>query len=220
MRKNNFYFFKKLLGVSFLAAALFLVSNTVQAQNDTQTKFGIKGGLNLANLYIDDVDDENAKLGLHAGLWMKAPLGEFFAIQPELIWSSKGSRIASYQNIPFTQDGEIRFNLNYVDLPVLGSLTLGPVSLQAGPYVSYLFNANVKNLRENLNATEAVTLDGDDFRRLDYGLAGGIALDIKGFQLGGRYNYGLREIGKSDIAGQVTRNAKNQVLQVFVAVGF
>ena len=115
MKKTRFYLLKKLIGISFLAAALFLFSNTVQAQNDTQTKFGIKGGLNLANLYIDEVNDENAKLGLHAGLWMKAPLGEFFAIQPELIWSSKGSRIAGYQNIPFAGDGEIRFNLNYVD---------------------------------------------------------------------------------------------------------
>lgn len=219
---NKFYSIKKLMGISFLAMALFLISNTIQAQDkdDTQARFGVKGGINLANLYVDDVNDERAKLGLHAGLWMKAPVGEFFAIQPELIWSSKGTRIGSYNNIPFTQDGDVRFNLNYIDLPVLASLTLGPISLQAGPYVSYLFNANVKNLREDLTASNVVSLDEGDFQKLDYGLAGGIAVDIKGFQLGGRYNYGLREIGKSNIAGQVTRNAKNQVLQLFVSVGF
>lgn len=220
MKMDKFYLIKKLMGISFLAVALFLISNTIQAQDDKQARFGIKGGINLSNLYIDDVNDEKAKLGLHAGLWMKAPVGEFFAIQPELIWSSKGTRIGSYNNIPFTQDGDIRFNLNYIDLPVLASLTLGPISLQAGPYISYLFNANVKNLKEDLTTSNVVSLDEEDFQRFDYGLAGGIAVDIKGFQLGGRYNYGLREIGKSDVAGQITRNAKNQVLQVFVAVGF
>jgi hypothetical protein len=219
MENKNFKT-KKLFGISFLAIALFLVTNFAQAQDDTQARFGIKGGLNLTNLYIDDVNDEKAKFGLHGGLWMKAPVGEFFAIQPELIWSSKGTKIGSYNNIPFTQDGEVRFNLNYIDLPVLGSVTLGPISIQAGPYVSYLINANVKNLREDLTTSNVVNLDESDFQRFDYGLAGGIAVDIKGFQIGGRYNYGLREIGNSDIAGQVTRNAKNQGVQVFVAIGF
>jgi hypothetical protein len=219
MEKKNFMT-KKLFGISFLAIALFLVTNVVQAQDDTQVRFGIKGGLNLTNLYVDDVNDEKAKFGLHGGLWMKAPVGEYFAIQPELIWSSKGTKIGSYQNIPFTPDGEIRFNLNYVDLPVLGSITLGPISLQAGPYISYLVNANVKNLKEDLTTSNAVNLDEGDFNRVDYGLAGGLAVDIKGFQLGARYNYGLREIGKSDIAGQFTRNAKNQGVQVFIGIGF
>jgi hypothetical protein len=221
MKKNLFYPSGKLLNISFLAVALFLVSHISFAQNkDTQPRFGIKGGVNLANLYIDNVNDEQAKWGLHAGIWAKAPLGEFFAIQPELLWSSKGTRLASYNNIPFTQDGTIRFNLNYVDLPVLASLTLGPISLQAGPYVSYLVNANVKNLREDLTTGTAVDLDRGDFHSFDYGLSGGIALDIKGFQLGARYNHGLREVGKSDIAGQLTTNSKNAVAQVFVAFGF
>jgi hypothetical protein len=204
-----------LLTICLLAAAL-----PAAAQDDRQVRFGVKGGVNLANLYIDQVNDEKAKVGLHAGLWMKAPLGEIFAIQPELLWSSKGTRIGSYQNIPFTQDGQVRFNLNYVELPVLASLTLGPVSIQAGPYVAYLFNANVKNLKEDLTTSGAVDLDRKDFNSTDFGLAGGLALDIKGFQLGARYNYGLREIGKSDIAGQITRNAKNSVAQVFVGIGF
>jgi hypothetical protein len=214
-----------LISYKWMTACLFTIclfasTFTAKAQDDKQFRFGVKGGVNLTNLYIDDVTDEKAKLGLHAGLWMKAPIGEFFAIQPELLWSSKGTKIGQYQNIPFTQNGEVRFNLNYVDLPVLASLTLGPVSIQAGPYVSYLFNANVKNLKEDLSTGAARDLDKNDFNSVDYGLAGGIAFDIKGFQLGVRYNYGLREIGKSDIAGQITRNAKNSVAQAFIGIGF
>lgn len=205
---------------SIFAFCLLVATFPASAQDDRQVRFGVKGGVNLSNLYVDEVTDEKAKVGLHAGLWMKAPLGELFAIQPELLWSSKGTRIGQYQNVPFTQDGQVRFNLNYIELPVLASLTLGPVSIQAGPYVAYLFNANVKNLKEDLSTGSVLELDRKDFNALDYGLAGGLALDIKGFQLGARYNYGLSEIGKSDIAGQVTKNAKNSVAQVFIGVGF
>ena len=205
---------------SLVAICLLSATFSAKAQDDKQVRFGVKGGINLSNLYIDDVTDEKSKLGLQAGVWMKAPIGEFFAIQPELLWSSKGTKIGQYQNIPFTQDGQVRFNLNYAELPVLAAVTLGPVSIQAGPYISYLFNANVKNLKENLSTGTVIELDKNDFNTVDYGLAGGIALDIKGFQLGLRYNYGLREIGKSDIAGQITRNAKNSVAQVFVGIGF
>lgn len=212
--------FTKWIASSLFSVCLLAGAFTAQAQDDKQFRFGVKGGVNLSNLYIDEVTDEKAKVGLHAGLWMKAPIGEFFAIQPELLWSSKGTKIGQYQNIPFTQDGEVRFNLNYVDLPVLASVTLGPISIQAGPYISYLFNANVKNLKEDLTTGAVLDLDKNDFNTVDYGLAGGLALDIKGFQFGVRYNYGLREIGKSDIAGQITKNAKNSVAQVFVGIGF
>lgn len=212
--------YNKWIAGNVLVICLIVATFTASAQDDKEFRFGVKGGFNLSNLYIDDVDDEKAKVGLHVGLWMKAPIGELFAIQPELLWSSKGTKIGQYQNIPFTQDGEVRFNLNYVDLPILASVTLGPISIQAGPYISYLFNANVKNLKEDLSTGSAIDLDRNDFNALDYGLAGGLAVDIKGFQLGVRYNYGLREIGKSDIAGQITKNAKNSVAQLFVGIGF
>ncbi len=55
------------MSISFLALALFLVSNIASAQDDKEVRFGVKGGLNLANLYVDNVDDEKAKYGLHAG---------------------------------------------------------------------------------------------------------------------------------------------------------
>jgi hypothetical protein len=63
-------------------------------------------------------------------------------------------------------------------------------------------------------------LNRDDFNTLDYGLTGGIAFDLSGFQIGARYNYGLREVGKAGIAGALTSNAKNSVAQVYIGIGF
>src|SRR5690349_8985891 len=67
------------------------------AQNQVPRKAGIKGGLNVSNLYIDDVTDENARLGFNVGLYGQLFATEGFAIQPELLFSTKGSK-AEYDN--------------------------------------------------------------------------------------------------------------------------
>ncbi len=219
--------------VAFLA---FFSANVAHAQqgsgsfvgsdNDRSARFGVKGGLNISNLYAspENVDTEDKwRYNFHVGLFWKIPLGGLFALQPEALYSSAGSKIA-YGNNPFNirRDSEVRFNLNYLQVPVMVSLTLGPVSLQAGPYVSYLLAANVKDLESDnvTNPNTLVEFDNDDFNKIDYGLAGGVMFDVKGFQLGARYNYGLREIGNSSLASQVVNNAKNHVIQVSAAVGF
>jgi hypothetical protein len=187
-----------------------------------KTRFGIKLGGNLSNLYVDDVTDEKAKFGFHAGVFAKAPVSELFAIQPELLYTSVGSKIGSYTIL---QTRDVNFNLNYIQLPVLAVVTLSAVNIQFGPYVSYLVNANVKNVKVDNNGIPTSSTDGrdlnrDDFNMLDYGLAGGIAFDLSGFQIGARYNYGLREVGKGGIAGGLTNNSKNSVAQVYIGIGF
>lgn len=191
---------------------------------DRAFRFGVKGGVNLSQIYVNNVDVESKsnKVGLHGGLWAKIPMGDIFAFQPELLYTNNGSRFR-YQ--PSTASGiggsEVRFNLNYIQLPLLASLTLGPISIQAGPYASYLISANIKNLEIDnaINPTLVNNFDENNFNRLDYGLAAGIAFDVRGFQLGARYNHGLREITGNGISNVLPNNAKNGVAQFFVAVG-
>jgi hypothetical protein len=224
MKKKNLSLIQKLIGSGILVAAFALVSPAAQAQSDDlSVRFGIKGGLNISQLYVDqpDVQDENAKLGLHAGVFMKAPISDFFAIQPELLYSNQGSKVKyNGSSLLGIQSGEVRFNLNYIQLPILASITAGPLSFQAGPYVSYLASANVKDLKQDLTTGSQRDLDKSDFKSFDYGLAGGLALDVQGFQLGARYNYGLTNIGSSDFAGRLTNDSKNSVIQFFVGFGF
>ncbi len=191
---------------------------------DRAFRFGVKGGVNLSQIYVNSVEVENKsnKVGLHGGLWAKIPTGDLFAIQPELLYSNNGSRIRyTASNAAGIQGSEVRFNLNYIQLPVLASLTLGPFSFQAGPYASYLIGANVKNLEIDnaVNPTLVADLNENNFNRLDYGLAGGLAIDIRGFQLGARYNHGLREVTNRGLSGVLADNAKNGFAQFFVAVG-
>lgn len=225
--KQNFL--KKLLGVGLVLFAL-LRAGYVNAQNDNPgPSFGVKGGLNLSTLFVDDdyINESNWRAGYHAGIFVKVPLTTMLAVQPEVLYSSVGSRItyggSDLEQTLGIRPGEVRFNLNYVQVPVLVMVNLGALNVHAGPYASYLLSANVKNLQSGsdfINSGTLLQLSENDFQRLDYGIAAGIGFDLRNVKVGARYNYGLHEIGDGGIAGRLTGNARNAVAQVFVGFGF
>lgn len=182
-------------------------------------KFGIKGGLNLTNLYVDNVQDENMKVGGHVGFYGKLPLTRGVSLMPELLYTNKGSKV-TYNN--FIQgSGEYRFNLNYVELPI--SFVFNIVknfNIHAGGYAAYLTSANVKNLKDG--TIQGVTdLNAEDFNRFDYGLVAGLGVDIENFTIGARYNYGLKEVGQSgSLSGDLTKNSKNSAVSLFIGFAF
>jgi hypothetical protein len=173
-----------------------------------------------------NIKDNNWRVGYHAGLFVKAPLSNMLSIQPEVLYSTAGAKF-TYSGSNLTQTlginpGEVRFNLNYVQVPILFMVNVGAFNLHAGPYASYLLNANVKNLQDSdpLNPTTLLELNADDFQRLDYGIAAGLGFDLKNAKMGLRYNYGLQQIGDGGLAGGLTGNARNAVAQVYVGFGF
>jgi hypothetical protein len=201
-----------------LSAAMAQEQQTT-TESSLKPKFGIKGGVNLTNLYVDDVEDENMKVGVNVGVFAKLPVAKGFSIQPELLYTSKGSKLR-YNNI--FGDGEYRFNLNYVELPVLAVFNLGKnFNIHAGPYAALLTSANIKRLdNESGEIDDIADLDTDNFKRFDYGLVGGVGFDIQNFTIGARYNYGLNEIGDGGVAGEATKNSKNSAFTFYIGIGF
>ena len=226
MRGN---FLLKWVSVGLLTLMLLTVGQA-SAQNDNLgPSFGVKGGLNLANLFAnnnENIEDNNWKAGYHVGLFLKAPLNNILSIQPEVLYSTAGAKL-SYGGSDLAQTlginpGEVRFNLNYIQVPVMFMLNAGAFNVHAGPYASYLVSANVNNLQNNdpLNPTSGLELKADDFQRLDYGLAAGIGFDLKNAKIGLRYNYGLQQIDGGGVASRITADAHNAVAQVYVGFGF
>ena len=199
--------------------ALLTVTN---AQAQQRPRVGFKGGLNLSNLYAENVNDENARFGWHAGFYTQLFSSEAFAIQPEINYSTKGTGVtyasASTGTGTVKFDHDQKFNLAYLDIPVLAVFKLGTAAeIHAGPYWSYLLHADIKNNNGDAN-NEFTTIDRDNFDDWDYGLVGGIGFNLgKSAQLGVRYNYGLNEIARSTGAKAVFGNAKNQVAQLYLA---
>src|ERR1700749_4808883 len=160
-----------LIGIAMFAtsASAFAQEQQTSAEPSLKPKFGIKGGFDLTSLYISDVSSEHMKAGFDAGVFAKLPVTRGFSIQPELIYSLKGAK-DTYDN--FVQgSGEYRFNLGYMELPLLAVVNIAPnFSLHAGGYAAYLVNANVKNVDNNGEVQGATELNTSDFNRWDFGL--------------------------------------------------
>lgn len=203
---------KKILGILTVIVAVSFGSVDVLAQ----MRAGIKGGLNVSNLYVDDVNDENARFGFNVGVYGQIFSTDAFAIQPELLFSTKGSKVEYGGNF---FDQTVKYNLSYLDLPVLAVFKLGEsAEIHVGPYVSYLLGANISTDGDFGSGIQDI--DRDNLRSFDYGLAGGFGLNFGSFQIGARYNYGLAKVADSDIAEAAIGDSKNSVGQLYLSFNF
>jgi hypothetical protein len=210
----------------FLATCLVIFS-TVKAQEQQttsesamSTKFGIKGGLNLTNLHSNNFSDNHLKAGFNAGIFSKIPVTPGFSIQPELLYSVKGSK-SDYNNF-LEGSGQYRFNLGYIEMPLLAVVNLAKnFNIHGGGYAASLASATIKDVNNDGTIHGITDLNADNFNRWDFGLAGGAAFDIDNVTIGARYNYGLSNIGKSgNFSNTVLGNAKNNGLSIYVGFGF
>ena len=192
----------------------FISLSSAQESSTTGARFGVKGGVNFTNLYVDNVDDTNMLTSFNAGFFVELPITQGIAIVPELNFSRKGSEV---QNTILTETYKSKFKLSYLEMPVLLKLNLVPnFNLHAGPYVAYLLNAKTDVVDENGDRVESFEYDTDDFNKLDFGLSAGLGFDFNNFGIGARYNYGLSEIDKDNNAN----GAKNSAFNLYVALKF
>lgn len=165
--------------------------------------FGMKGGLNIADIVInntttdpDGESDFNLKPGIHAGVFANADVGERVGLGAELLYSVKG--VKAINNI----------NLHYVVLPLLVRYSLGEKFIaEAGPEIGYLVATS--SPYGNVNSTYDNKLDIG----LDFGLQYNITND---FTLGMRFNAGISSVIKNPQGASQPENAKfqNRVLQI------
>lgn len=219
-KKINWYTAMITLLITLGSVTVFAQQQKTSSETEITPKFGIKGGLNFANLYVDNVQNENIKLGGNIGLFAKLPVFRGLSIQPEILYTSKGAKV-TYDNI-IQGTGAYRYNLNYVESPLLMVFNITRnFSVSGGAYAAYLTSANVKDVNSDGSVNGVTNLNAEDFNRFDYGLVSGISVDIENFTIGGRYNYGLQTIGKSgNRSGELTRNSKNSVATIFIGFAF
>lgn len=186
---------------------------TTPAAKAQNVSGGIKGGLTMSNLYIDEeeLDDENARFGFHAGFFSQAMFLETFGLQPELLFTTKGTR-ATYNGFI---DQTVDFNLNYLEVPVLAVFRpIDMLEFHAGPYVGLLLGSNVEY---SGTIDEYDEIDRDHFNTLDYGISAGFALNVGQVQAGLRYNIGLQKLADSDGSDLLLGDSKNAYGHLFIA---
>jgi Outer membrane protein beta-barrel domain len=221
------YKVNKLQGLSknlkIIIAFMFLISITQisfsqSTIDNSSLKFGFKGGVNFSNLYTDNVEDNNVLTGFNAGIFAKLALTESLAIQPELLYTTKGSEL-KYNNA--FVNGTSTFRLNYLEVPVLLVVNLtNNFNLHAGPYFSYLLDGKATNNAKGTLFDIENNLKNEDYNKFDTGLSVGVGFDTDNLGFGVRYNYGLQKVGKerSFLGTNYTfPDGKNSVINLYLS---
>lgn len=195
--------------------------------NAQENSFGIKGGLNLSTLTIEDADDNNIIPGFHAGIFAKYMVSDNVAIKPEVLYSTKGVKTVYDQEfLGFDiADGETRLNLGYIDIPVYVAYYLAEdFNFHIGPYAGILLNNQLETEAEILDFIQvdnAEEIDGAYFNTLDYGVSLGLGFSVDPVMMGFNYNLGLRQVVNEEEAMEsLLGDAKNNVIQVYIGFTF
>jgi hypothetical protein len=203
--------------ISFAIVFFLAVMHIVTAQEKSEYKLGFKGGVNFTNVGTTTGVTNKSLTGVHFGLFAKLPITNSFAVQPELYFTTKGGEL-TYQNV--VVDGTAKFNLNYIEVPVLAVFKIFPgFNFQVGPYASYLVSSKVTNVNDVTFNFED-NIQSGDFNKFDTGLMAGFGIDIKSVEIGVRYNFGLLKVGKDKTylgTNYIFPDGKNSAINAYVS---
>ena len=204
---------KKLLIIALLSFGLLPLAHA---------QFGIKGGLNVAELKGRDGESASYKPFYHVGIFYQANILGPLSIQPEVQYSVAGGNLKSAVT---NYDSE----LHYLTVPILAKLTLGPVFVEAGPQYGVLLSANQSGQMQVGFTADGQPAYGNEsrpassqFKRNDFSVVGGVGLKLaSGFSLGGRLVAGLNDINDAkNLSGINDPKLQNRVFQVYAALQF
>lgn len=205
---------------------VFVLVLTMASESFAQ-RFGLKGGLNLANMLVKDddktySDDLKTSPGFHLGATAEFPITEMFSFETGLLLSTTGFKATG-------EDYEDKLSLLYLDIPLTGkaSYDMGGIKLYGvfGPYLGMglfgIYKSEETYEGETEKDYETINWGSDeaesDYKRLDFGITLGAGVEINAIQLGLSYNLGLANISPDTEDGF---KINNRVLALSVGYKF
>lgn len=218
-----------------LMAILFVISSLEKVSAQSKVRFGLKGGVNFADMKYEPKDNtngmpnSNSLTSYHIGLVADMPLTGFLSVQPGVMLNSIGTK-AEYKNSTLG-DYTMKVNPVYVDIPVnlLFKAGIGDNSkfyIGAGPYLGYGVSGKVTYSADTPLGSGQTDHDikfgngnGDDLKSADIGgniLAG---FEFNNLLVGAQYGLSFTNNapGGSDNASKILRN---KVLSFSVGILF
>jgi hypothetical protein len=191
-----------------LVAALFIMSAVVAQHGNTpvgHVSIGIKGGVNLYNIHNDNSIKYDPMVGYNLGLLGHIHLNQYFAIQPELVYSAQGAKHTE-------SNTTTNLNLSYINMPVLFQYMFdNGLRLQAGPQIGLLIAAKSK--------TGSTSIDSKEYLKpidLALSIGAGYVHPPTGLGIDVRYNLGLSNINDN---GDVKSTNRGMQLGLFYIFG-
>lgn len=187
----------------FVLTVAILLFCSAKAQMDIA--IGPKVGFNVTN--ISNWDTKN-KVSINVGGFAELKFNQFFAIQPELLYSRQGARDK--------EDGvKTRWRVNYLNIPILAKLyVLDGLSVDLGPEIGFALNAKSKVKTGGTTTTYKLN---SDVNTVAVNFAVGLSYHWDDIMFSARYNIGLSNVFDKDFGGG---NNKNHVFQLSVGYRF
>jgi hypothetical protein len=182
-------------------------------------QFGIKAGVNFANVTNASDINSGSESGFMAGIFLAPPSKGVMGFRTELIFSRQG-----YSYRTNTNTGVV--NLDYILLPQLMQINITKFfSIQLGAQMAFLINAMADSTTSSGSSSPYGEIM-DFYNKFDYGFAGGIEIHpFKGLLVGARYNISLGNLYKDPSSYEMNGgqppsfippvDVKNNVLQIF-----
>ncbi len=207
-----------------LGIVLVLVGMMLAGPASAQLGFGVKGGLNVADLKdletVDTLDkfEKESQTGFVGGAYVKLPFGPF-RLQVEGLYSRKGAKGTSSSG-PSLASKPWETRLTYLEIPVLLKYEFPTPLLKpffyGGASLAFLMKAELRNERINSD-----WVDYKDFTKsTDYGLVVGAGIELVGITLEGRYTHGLSNTVDDESEDKLITEAKNKTWSVMAGFDF
>jgi hypothetical protein len=186
-------------------------------------QFGIKAGVNFANVTKASSISNSSKSGFHAGVFLAPSTKGVIGSRTELIFSRQG-----YNFKTATNTGEV--NLDYILLPQYMTINITKYfQLQLGGQMGILLNAKADSAATNPSMPGPAGKMMNFYNKFDFGYGGGIEVHpVSGLIVGARVNISLGNLYK-DIStttpGETPSfvpkvNVKNNLFQIFAGWRF
>lgn len=174
--------------------ALFFSASALFAQ---QAKIGVKAGVSVPKWNVSSDFSSGLSIssypGLEIGVLGDFPISKSVSIQPEISYSSLGTKMSSGGD-------NVKYRLDYITVPLLAKYSLpNGFGIYAGPQVGFLLSAKGKFSNSGEKEDVKSALKSTDFFitfGTEYNFQNGIAVYA-------RYNHGLVNIYDIDADGSI-----------------
>ena len=191
---------KILMTVAFAALAI--------AGANAQTKFGVRAGLNLADVAIKSRDvkaETKIRPSFYAGALAEFAFNDVVLMDAGLTYSNQGFK---------AKQGDGAYIQHTLNLPVWFKYDFTGFRPKAGLYAGYVLNHELKG-----NTSSSYSIKDEDYNHFDYGIGLGVEYNLpnNGLFFEASYNWGLANLEKN---GDSKNYANNRVIQVGVGYKF
>jgi len=206
------------LAVLALASTATINAQENDSDKENSLRIGVKAGLNYSNVYDERGDDlvADGKFGLAGGAFLSIPIGDFFGIQPEFLFSQKGFKATgSVVGLNY----ELTRTSTFIDVPLFFAVRPVPfITILAGPQFSYLINQKDEFTSSVSSFAVEQEFENDNIRKNIMCFVGGIDINVSHIVIGARAGFDFQ-----DNAGDGTNSTpryKNVWYQATVGIRF